>query len=256
MDDFIFDGESPLVRAKGETLKANDALGDYYRMGPGRSLRKLAGRYVAQKALGDAIPPTASFRTLVSWSTRYAWQSRVEVQTEIDQEAERIEWERRQSEIREREWTQSSKLVDLADQILAEGPNFIKTRRRTIKGRPQVIQDGRVVDPGEPAQVIVTMALDGDLAIKATKAASELGRLAAGLSTSIQDLKLSGSVETSPVENLEGVDDDQLAERLRRAGRLSFALADSLSTIEGLPESGGDLPGADPIEEGGGGSDS
>lgn len=69
-----FDASDPLSRVAGETAKANLALRDYAMMGPGRSLDKLLDRY--QSAAEER--PTMRRATLVAWSTRYAWQARVE----------------------------------------------------------------------------------------------------------------------------------------------------------------------------------
>lgn len=85
-----FDQDAPLGRIKNETQKAHDAFMDYFLMGGGRSLRKLAERYQNQwrirDELGTKMPPTKDFNTLGNWSTRHHWQARIARQTEIDNE--------------------------------------------------------------------------------------------------------------------------------------------------------------------------
>ena len=57
-----------------ETNKAKVAFEDYYNMGPGRSLRKLAQVYSEPST---EKPPTKHFATLAVWSNHHGWQNRV-----------------------------------------------------------------------------------------------------------------------------------------------------------------------------------
>lgn len=57
-----------------ETNKAKAAFEDYYAMGPGRSLSKLARVYQSDT---EGSPPTTSHRWLKRWSTEHGWQNRV-----------------------------------------------------------------------------------------------------------------------------------------------------------------------------------
>lgn len=61
-------------RAKGETARAVQACNDWLRLGPGRSLPRLAAEYakVPQHA------PTRSLVTLKAWSKRHGWARRAE----------------------------------------------------------------------------------------------------------------------------------------------------------------------------------
>lgn len=71
MADHPWDRRDPLARVAPETHAANMALRDYHAMGPARSLDRLAARYQS-----DTKP--TPLRTLKGWSTRFAWQARVE----------------------------------------------------------------------------------------------------------------------------------------------------------------------------------
>ncbi len=61
-------------RATGETTRAMLACNDWLRMGPGRSLHRLAAEYAR---LGHNVP-TRSLTTLKLWSARYSWARRGE----------------------------------------------------------------------------------------------------------------------------------------------------------------------------------
>lgn len=90
----LWDPESPLDRItikakrkdgttydKKESLKSNQALVDYWMMGPGRSLRKLHQKYIEQTS---AMPPTRHLRTLLGWSTEFQWQDRIADQITLE----------------------------------------------------------------------------------------------------------------------------------------------------------------------------
>lgn len=65
------------TRHKGESRKAVQACNDYLRMGPGRSLYKLAAAYQATEP-DQPAPPTTSLSTLKTWSADWRWAARVE----------------------------------------------------------------------------------------------------------------------------------------------------------------------------------
>ena len=87
---------------------------------------------------------------------------------EAERQRIQAEWQERQRMIRERDYAQADALRELAQKILDEGPKFIRATRRLVKG-----QDG------QPDREVITLALQGDLAVKAIEAASKLQRLAA-----------------------------------------------------------------------------
>jgi len=75
-----------------ETPNALQAFEDYWAMGDGRSLPKLALLYSDRMATGEAVPTTRE-ATLKRWSTEQGWQARVAQR--ITEEAERVREEER-----------------------------------------------------------------------------------------------------------------------------------------------------------------
>lgn len=166
----------------------------------------------------------------------FGWQVRVAAQTELDnQELQRLYAERR-AQVIEADWTQAATLRDLAGRILAEGPNFIKTRKKVIKGSPKVVNDkGQVLDPGVPDQVVITMELGLGGAIKAATTASSLARLSVGMVTDNKGLQVDGSRQPGEVD-YTNLDDSTLRKILQQSGALFLALA---SGAEPKPDEAG-----------------
>jgi len=201
MTDFTWDKDNPLARNPGETRKANDALLDYWAMGSGRSLAKVDKKYT------DATPetrPTSNLRTLKGWSTKYKWQARVD-QTKALRDAEdeqiKSEW-RRQVLIEDHDL--GGELRDLALAILGEGPKYLKTTRRQVKGARETIvdKDGKTrIVQLEPDREIITVALDGHLMVRVAKLASELQRQSAGIDRKGQE-RLNIDLSTLSVDQL------------------------------------------------------
>lgn len=81
-----FDFDAPLKRIDGESRKANEALMDYWLMGGGRSLDKLAALYTSTTNPLLKEPPTKKINTLKTWSQKLHWQARIARQKEIDDE--------------------------------------------------------------------------------------------------------------------------------------------------------------------------
>lgn len=222
---FTWDPDSPLARTPPESQKANSALRDYAFMGAGRSLLKLHARYL--EATG-ARPPTTRLAALKTWSMRYDWVSRVSAWDRARALEEEAEWLARRREVRAQDWNQGTELRSLAERIAAEGPSFIKTRRKRIPGSPQVVDEkGKVLSPGTPDQEIITMALDGNLMIRAAQTGSALQRLAAEMETERRSdsISVSGSLAVRPDIDLSGMEDDQLAAALARIAAVSLEIA-------------------------------
>lgn len=78
---------------KKESPRQHAAYIDYRDMGPGRSLRKLAERYIAHDA--PTVPPTTRLGTLETWSARFGWQARI------------AEWEKHQQALRDEAYEQA-----------------------------------------------------------------------------------------------------------------------------------------------------
>ena len=67
-----------------ETLKAKQAFEDYYALGPGRSLSKLAEAY---RSRTEPDPPTRELTTLKEWSSEHGWQARLDQRIEEESQA-------------------------------------------------------------------------------------------------------------------------------------------------------------------------
>lgn len=219
-EEQLWDDEDPLARMKGESAKANIALRDYWRMGPGRSLRKLLARYDKQAASESQaeIPPTAKWSTLCGWSAKFDWQRRIAARAAIQAAADAAKWAARREALREDEWEQSRKLLEVAGKILAEAPMFVKNQRRLIPG-----------EDGAPDREVITLALDGQLAVKAAEAGSKLGRLAAEMENERQKVVLALEKEVEAIlETARQVLDD--ADYARLLARLSGAAGGEATT--------------------------
>lgn len=63
--------------AEGESQKAITACNDWLRLGPGRSIPKLLAYYQTQTEIIKKFePPSASAKTLGTWSSRFKWPER------------------------------------------------------------------------------------------------------------------------------------------------------------------------------------
>lgn len=210
MTEFVWDVDKPLARCKAEGKRANAAFVAYFNMGAGRNLRALADMFCKQVADNpQAAPPTTILSTINGWSFRNAWQARVARAEELRNEAdeltlrdERLTRERRRMQRREewedREWALAQKLTGLAEEVLSEAPNYIKTKKRLVKGKN-----------GQPDQLIVTLSLDGNMAVRAGDVASKLARLSTGSHTE--------SVEIRNDDFTDETRADRIAEILDRA---------------------------------------
>ena len=203
-----FNPDSPLARIPGESLRANTALKEYARMGPGRSLRTLLEKYRVQSASRSRAeteplqpaskeppetPPTTRIATLFNWSRRFAWQERIEVWKSICDADEERKWEKRRRKQRKDEWELRNKISKTLDAVYAEIPNYHKTKRQFIK---------------ETGQEIVTVRLDTPFIAKLMEAFSKLGRLASGMATEHQEH--SGLVQIAQLDNYADLSDEQL----------------------------------------------
>jgi hypothetical protein len=157
-----------LDRRKGETANAHQAFLDYVRLGAGRSLRQLHAVYVERASSSPQAdsPPTTKLSTLFTWSARHAWQQRLAAYREERQKVDQAVWEQR----------------DLAAQVLAQTPQFVRTARRLVKG-----------GKGVPDREVITLALDGAFLLKTLDLASALQRQAAEVLPATQRHEHSGA---------------------------------------------------------------
>ncbi len=159
-----------LAQRDGETDKAYAAFVDYALMGPGRSLRKLWDRYRGQNGgkAGAEKPPSKRLATLETWSSKFAWQKRIEAWAAEQQQVDQALWNGRRRAIREADWEAGEALRSLAADILAQTPQFLKTTRRLVKGTN-----------GAPDREVITVGIDTGAMLKALAQASDLQRQAA-----------------------------------------------------------------------------
>lgn len=203
-----WDAENPLGRIKAESAKANDALRDYYYMGSNRSYAKLHVKYLEQSQQEAIDPPTKRRYAIDTWGHKNQWVERVAAQKAIDDAEREALWAARRLEVQEQDWLMAGKLRDVAAKILDEAPLFVKQQRRLIKG-----------EEGQPDQLLITMALNGQLAVQAAQAASKLSRLAAEMESERHKivLALEKEVETffdAAQDVLDGPDFERLLVRL------------------------------------------
>jgi hypothetical protein len=190
LDPSAWEALAPRAR---ESKVAYAAFLDYVRMGPRRSIRQLHARYVQQLSSNPLAesPPTTKLNTLFTWSTRHGWQDRLMAYQEERDRREQEAWEARRKAVRQADWEAGEALRDLAADILAETPNFLKTTRRLVKGKG-----------GQPDREVLTVGIEIAALIKALELASKLQALAAGVEPPEQKVKLAGKVTVDGVSVL------------------------------------------------------
>lgn len=162
-------------KLRKETATEYQAFMDYCRMGPQRSIRKLAAHYAKQP-----IPLTKQ-TSMETYSKKNKWQERVLAWDADQSEIVNEKWLERRVAVREADWDVAEKLRKLALGILNESPNFMRTRRKLVKGKN-----------GEPDREIVTVGLNLQQALQAVKLASELQRLSAEMPDRFIDVQSAG----------------------------------------------------------------
>lgn len=167
--------DDPLAQAQGESDAAHQSLIDYATMGPGRSQRKLWHQYTDQAATGT-LPPTTFLSTIKTWSARFDWVARVKAKKEEQNERAIVDWDSRWQEFREDAWEDYEALLVLSQKIIGAAPSFVNKTVR--QGRPRIIEDGVVVDEGEPT--VVTLAFSVSALSQIRRTAHNLGVSALG----------------------------------------------------------------------------
>jgi hypothetical protein len=117
------------------------------------------------------------------------WSDRAQAYDDHLAELDRQKWEQRRAEVRESDWLAGVELRDLAAQVLAQSPQFVKTARRLVKG-----------GKGVPDREVITLALDGTFLLKAIGLASELQRQAAEVIPPTQRLEHTGA-DGGPIQH-------------------------------------------------------
>jgi hypothetical protein len=121
-----FNLDAPLERIYRESTRANQAIRDYAYMRSGRSLRILLARYQDMKKdwkVGQPVPPTTSWQTLIEWSSGFAWKERVGAFDAIMQREDEIAFSKEQEEWRRRRRA----LLRVANSKIAASLNVVKT---------------------------------------------------------------------------------------------------------------------------------
>ncbi len=121
----------------------------------------------------------------------YTWLDRANAYDDYQAWLDRDVWEKRRAELREKEYALGDDLHNLAASILAEGDNFLKSTKKFVAGTD-----------GELDQIIITVALDANLAVKAAGMSSKIKRLAAGMETDYQKIE---SKEPTSIESIKAL---------------------------------------------------
>lgn len=106
------------------------------------------------------------------------WTKRAEAFDDYCAEHNIDQWVKRREEVRQDDWELGEDMRRLSAAILAEGPSYLRQRRRFVKGKP-----AKGGEEAIPDRVIITLALDVNAAVKAGKLGSDLQRLAAEMAT-------------------------------------------------------------------------
>jgi len=195
-DPALWDTLAPIP---GESVAQHTAFLDYCRMGPGRSLKKLAARYRGQREAeaGPEKPPTTRINTLKDWSVKYQWQNRLVAYHAEQAQHDQALWEERQREVRQQDWAIGDALRELAAKVLEQSPQFITTKRRLIA--PPRNAKGEVIGP---EREVITMSIDIDGLVKLAKLASELQRQAAEIAPPVQQHQVMSTVVSLTADDL------------------------------------------------------
>jgi hypothetical protein len=117
-------------------------------------------------------------------------------------------------EVARADYEDGAALRDFARTILKQGPQFIKTKSKIIKGQTRTIEgkDGKLYKVQVTRDLeVITMAIDSQALIRSFDTASKLQRLAADVSDPVTRLALLGE------DDDEGLPADMVIEALRRA---------------------------------------
>ena len=133
-----FDQDAPLSRIPYETLKAHNALMDYFLMGAGRSFSKLFDQWQRIQNVPGSLPndpPTKRFQTLKDWSAKYHWQARIAQQAENDDaiilEQRRQAQEQIIEQFRKRHMSEAEALALVADHARGNMADFAGVRAQS-----------------------------------------------------------------------------------------------------------------------------
>lgn len=141
--------------------------------------RSIDAAYRRAKGLQEGSEKRAH-STWFKWSRDNNWVVRVADYDDYLFEQDRLLWERRRAEVRERDWEEAESLRNIVAEAIPHARQFIHSRRTFIEG----------VD-GEPDREIVTMTFDLTGLTRVLVDASKLQRLATDEPT--DNINLSGA---------------------------------------------------------------
>lgn len=178
----------PWQRLKSESGKAYAAFCAYYQL-PARE-RSIDEAW--RRARNQQGTSNHADGTWTGWSTKHDWPARALAYDEHLAEQDRLLWEERRRQMRERDWAQAADLRRIIDEALPHAERFIRTQRTVIPGRAAVSpQNGQPGQPGAPDREVITMSFDITGLSRVLVEASKLQRLATNEPT--DHLQLSGA---------------------------------------------------------------
>lgn len=227
-------------RYDGETNTAMQACNDWLRMGSGRTIPKLLDSYRQPSAIISGFqPPSTSYKTLNTWSSRYNWPSRA---AEFD-----AGWEARKNAEREAvlnyglalDYERINELYQLAAFLKAQiyafvplGDEAVETPvptesdqsnkapgksdakpSKSIRGSsfPHFynlwVRDVKAVGMGENAKIVDTERFNSPLIEQYRKTLDDIARETGGR-VQRQDVTTGGEKVTTPTVYLPAVDED------------------------------------------------
>jgi len=171
------------------------------------------------------------------------WEERARAYDDHLAEQERLKWEARRREVREADWQAGEALRDLAAQILAQTPQFLRTTRRLVKGKN-----------GQPDREVITIGISADTMVRVLKLASELQQQAAEVQPPVQEVRHRHSGAVVQAEVKADDDPDRIAAILNVLAEVGAippatagagdAAADEIHPPRADPAAGG-VPAAD-----------
>lgn len=223
-------------RRDGETDKAIQACNDWLRLGSGRTIPKLLDSYRQPSAIvSNFQPPSSSYKTLNTWSSRYGWPARA---TEFD-----AGWEARKSAEREAvlnyglalDYERINELYQLAaflkaqiyayvvpDAIPETEPSRADAATSESDAQPKAIKgsnfphfynlwvrDVKAVGVGENAKIVDIERFNSPLVEQYRKTLDDIARETGGR-VQKSDVTSGGEPLTGLIINIPSVDDDGL----------------------------------------------
>jgi hypothetical protein len=199
----------PWERRDGESSEAYAAFCSYYLLpAQGRSIDTAWRANQDQNQIDDgAAQPSPEGETngrrapseWFRWSSKYEWVARAAAYDDHLADQDRLAWEDRRRQLRQRDWEQADALRGIVDAALPGANQFLRRRTTTLRGQPTVVDvDGNVIQAGAPDREVTTLAFDIAALARVLSDASKLQRLAADEPT--ETIGLSGAALHDAIE--------------------------------------------------------